>query len=113
DDPERILHVGTRDATGRDRGVSYPDYRDWRASRSFAALEAFAPGTMTISDPGLSPESLGGAFVSSGAFGMLDETPAVGRGFVESDDRIGAPPVVVLGHRLWVSRYGGDPSIIG
>ena len=114
DDPERLLHLGTRDSAGRQHGVSYPDYQDWRgASRSFASLEAFASGTMTISDPGLSPDSLGGAFVSSGAFGILGERPALGRGFVESDDRIGAPPVVVLGHRLWVSRYRGDPSIIG
>jgi putative ABC transport system permease protein len=114
DDPHRLLYLDTRDAAGRQHGVSYPDYQDWRgASRSFAALAAFAPGTMTLSDPGVSPDSLGGAFVSSGAFGILDETPALGRGFIESDDRIGAPPVVILGHRLWVSRYGGDPSIIG
>ena len=113
DEPHRLLHLGTRDATGRERGVSYPDYQDWRASRSFAALGAFAPGTMTISEPGVSPDSLGGAFVSSGAFDILDEQPRLGRGFVESDDRIGAPPVVILSHRLWVSRYGGDPSIVG
>jgi putative ABC transport system permease protein len=114
DDPDRLLYLGTRTAAGREAGVSYPDYQDWRgASRSFAALEAFAPGTMTISDPGSSPDSLGGAFVSSGAFAILDEKPMLGRGFVESDDRIGAPPVVVLGHRLWVSRYGSDPAIIG
>lgn len=42
DDPERILYVGTRDVTGRDRGgLSYLDYQDWRrASRSFAAMGA-------------------------------------------------------------------------
>ena len=113
DNPDRLLYLGTRDATGRERGVSYLDYQDWRASRSFAALEAFAPRPMTISDPGLSPDSLGGAYVSAGAFGILGETPALGRGFVETDDRIGSPPVVILGHRLWISRYGGDPSIIG
>jgi putative ABC transport system permease protein len=113
DNPDRLLHLGTRDATGRERGVSYLDYQDWRASRSFAALEAFAPGTMTITDPGVSPDSLAGAYVSAGAFGILGETPALGRGFVETDDRIGSPPVVILGHRLWISRYGGEPSIIG
>jgi putative ABC transport system permease protein len=113
DDPERLLYLGTRDAASRQSGVSYPDYQDWRASRSFAALEAFASGTMTISEPGSSPDSLGGAFVSSGAFAILDEKPLLGRGFVESDDEIGAPPVVVLGHRLWVSRYAGDPLMIG
>jgi putative ABC transport system permease protein len=113
DDPQRLLHLATRDATGRERGVSYLDYQDWRASRSFAALAAFAPAAMTISEPGVSPDSLGGAFVSSGAFAILDEKPVLGRGFLESDDRLGAPPVVVLSHRLWVSRYGGDPSVIG
>ena len=24
-----------------------------------------------------------------------------------------APPVVILGHRLWQSRYGGDPRLVG
>jgi len=46
DDPDRILHVGTRDFTGRDRGVSYLDYQDLRATRSFAALGAFAGATI-------------------------------------------------------------------
>src|SRR5687767_8055135 len=102
DDPQRLLYLGTRDSTGRERGVSYQDYQDWRASRSFAAMAAFAPRTMIVSDPGVSPDSLGGAYVSSGAFGILDEKPVLGRGFADSDDRIGAAPVVILGHRLWV-----------
>lgn len=114
DDRERILYLGTRDFTGRNRGVSYPDYQDWRnASRSFAALGAFAPAVMTISDRGQSPESLGGAYVSAEAFRILGDRPILGRDFLAGDDSPGAPDVVVLGHRLWVSRYGGDPTIIG
>lgn len=114
DDPERILSLGTRDFTGRNRGVSYLDYQDWRnASRSFAALGAYAPATMTISDRGQSPDSLGGAYVSAKAFSILGDRPILGRGFLAGDDRPGAPPVVILGYRLWVSRYGGDPDVIG
>ena len=111
---ERIVHVGTRDSSGRERGISYPDYQDWRsASRSFASLGAFAGGRITISEPGRSPESLGGAYMSADSFGILGVAPILGRGLSAGDDRLDAPPVVILGHRLWTSRYGGDPAVLG
>src|SRR5947209_16096020 len=38
-DPDRIVVVGARDARGRDRGLSYPDFEDIRRStRTFAGL---------------------------------------------------------------------------
>jgi putative ABC transport system permease protein len=113
DDPERVLYVGTRDQSGRDRGVAYPDYREWQNARSFASLGAFSGAIITIGDKGLSPESLGGAYVSQQAFAILGEAPILGRGFLPDDDQAGALAVVVLGHRLWASRYGSDPSVIG
>ena len=30
DDPERLVYVGTRDVSGREGGLSYPDYLAWR-----------------------------------------------------------------------------------
>ena len=113
DDPERVLHLATRDQSGRDRGVSYPEYQQWRPARSFSSMAAFAPAILTIGDTGLSPDSVGGAYVSQPAFAMLGEQPIVGRGFLSDDDRAGAPRVVILGHRLWTTRYGADPSVIG
>ena len=59
------------------------------------------------------PEIVGGAHATADYFRVFGALPALGRGFVESDDRPGAPPVVVLSHRLWVSRFGGDSSILG
>jgi hypothetical protein len=93
--------------------VSYPDYREWRAARSFASIGAFAGAILTIGDNGLSPESVGGAYVSTEAFAILGESPILGRGFLADDDRAGAPPVVILGHRLWATRYGADPNMVG
>ncbi len=113
DDPERVLYGGSRDLSGRESGVSYPDYKDWRAARSFAAMGAFADAVIAIGDRGQSPESLGGAYVSQGAFEILGETPVLGRHFLPDDDLPGAPPVVILGHRVWASRYGADPAVIG
>jgi predicted permease len=113
EDPERILYVGTRDQSGSERGVSYPEYLEWRAARSFTVMGAFTDAMMTIGDRGQAPESLGGTYVSQEALTILGETPFLGRGFLPDDDRPGAPPVVILGHRLWTTRYGADAGIIG
>ena len=113
EDPDRVLYVGARDLSGRDRSVSFPDYREWRAARSFASMGAFAEALLTIGDKGVSPESLGGAYVSQEAFTILGEKPVLGRGFLSDDDRAGSPRAVILGHRLWSARYGADPGVIG
>jgi putative ABC transport system permease protein len=113
DDPERLLYIGTRDLSGRDGGVSYPDYQAWRTARSFEATGAFADAVMTIGDQGQFPESLRGAYVSQDVFGILGETPILGRSFRIDDDRPGAAPVVILGHRLWVTRYEAEVAVIG
>jgi putative ABC transport system permease protein len=113
-DPNRVVHIGTRDGSGRDRGVSYLDYQDIRRdSRSFASLAAFASGRITISEPGSSPETVGGAYLSADSFGILGTAAMLGRGLVASDDRPGASPVVILGQRLWTGRYGGDHGVLG
>ena len=113
DDPDRILYLGTRNESGRTSGMSYQDYQDWRTSRSFAGTAAFAGAVMTIGDKDLSPDSAGGAYVSASAFGILGETPVLGRGLLPADDRPGAPGVAILGHRLWTMRYEADPNVIG
>jgi putative ABC transport system permease protein len=37
----------------------------------------------------------------------------LGRHLVEDDERNGAPPVAVIGAKLWRNRFGGDPGIVG
>src|SRR5258707_7814592 len=50
-DPDRIVVVGTRDARGRDRGVSYLDFQDIRAStKAFSGLALSTGQTMNVSD---------------------------------------------------------------
>ncbi len=53
------------------------------------------------------------ALVSSNLWRALGVVPLIGRGFVEEEDRPGAAPVVIIGHRLWHARFGGDPSVLG
>ena len=39
--------------------------------------------------------------------------PAMGRLITADDVRQGAPPVVMISHELWQTRFGSDPNIIG
>ena len=114
DDPDRIMSIGARDARDRDRGLSYPDFEDWRAgTRSFSALAVFNGATMNVSDEGRPPEQFGGPYISANAFKLIGQTPLLGRDFLPEDDRPGAAAVVILGNGIWKNRYGSDPVVIG
>jgi putative ABC transport system permease protein len=114
DHPDRILIVGTRDARGRDRDMSYLDFQDLRrATTTFAGLSAYSGQTMNVSDEGRAPERFKGPYLSANAFTLIGQRPLLGRDFVADDDRPGAPAVVILGNGVWKNRYGSEPSVIG
>ena len=54
-----------------------------------------------------------GKLVSGNYFSVLGAPLARGRAISPEDDRPGAPPVVVIGDRLWQRRFGRDPRIVG
>ena len=58
-------------------------------------------------------EVVDGQVVSGGYFSGLGAAPALGRLLNEADDAPSAAPAAVIGHGLWVQRFGGDPSVIG
>jgi predicted permease len=116
DRPERLLSVHTRDAAGRWRGIglSYLDFREFQlATTAFSGLAAFSPSTVTLGDDARTAERASSAYVSANAFQVLGVRPMLGRDFVPDDDRPGATPVVMLGSRVWVSKYHADPNIVG
>jgi putative ABC transport system permease protein len=59
------------------------------------------------------PEQIQSAFVTWNFLSLLGVAPAAGRDFAEADASPGAPPVALLSHTLWITRFGGDASIIG
>src|SRR5687767_15174177 len=94
--------------------VSHAELQDWRQQRqSFTDIAAFSNGTINISGDRTWPEQARGAWVTANAFGLLGHQPMLGRGFTPHDERQGAERVVVLGHRLWQNRYGGDRNVLG
>jgi putative ABC transport system permease protein len=90
--------------------LSLPDYRDvQRASRSFEQTAFWGTNLYNIEAGGEDRQVLG-AVVSHDLLSLLGITPAAGRLFTEEDDR---QATVIIGHGLWQSLYGGDPSAVG
>ncbi len=114
-DAERIYFIHGRSAeTGRlTAGVAQGDYRALAAVEGpFAAMGSVYNGTVYVTGDGPAARYDGG-FVTAGVFDVAGVPPALGRVIVPADEAPGAPPVVVLGHRLWQERFDGDPGVLG
>jgi putative ABC transport system permease protein len=59
------------------------------------------------------PESAPGAWVTPDFVEGLGVRPALGRGLDAPAFVAGSPQVALISHRLWQSRFGGNPGIIG
>ncbi|MDQ3440869.1 MAG: ABC transporter permease, partial [Planctomycetota bacterium] len=115
-DAGEIIQVTTQELHGsrQQTYTSHADFRDWQsATQTFAALAAYASGSMNIGDADRPADRVGGWFISANTFGVLGVRPILGRDFIDSDDRPGAAPVAILSHRVWRTRYEGDGGIIG
>ena len=79
---------------------------------AFQNLGAFKKDEFNLTGSG-SPELLEGVRASAGFFPALGMVPLLGRTFTAEEDKPGGALVVVLSHRLWKSRFGGDPGVVG
>ncbi len=111
-EPEQLVMVS---ATWKDKPVvmSPQNFLDVAAAtQTLQGLAATDTGGVTLTGRG-APERLEGATVSASFFDVLGVPPLVGRGFVAGENEPGHTKVVVLGERLWGSRFGADPAIVG
>jgi putative ABC transport system permease protein len=66
-----------------------------------------------LAEPGAPAERLRGIAATADFFPALGVQPALGRVFTPEEHETGADRVVVLSDRFWMSRFGGDPNILG
>ncbi|HVS13927.1 MAG TPA: ABC transporter permease [Thermoanaerobaculia bacterium] len=89
------------------------DYAAWKEqSRSFEDLAAFVTGTYNLTGNG-DPERLSGVRTTANLFGVLGMQALLGRTLEPYDEEPQASPVAVVNERLWRSRFGGDPGLVG
>jgi putative ABC transport system permease protein len=96
-------------------GLSPGDYADWREQNaSFSEMGGYVRITQGFNLTGEGePQRVLTSYATASLFPMLGVRVVAGRWFVPEEDRAGGAPVVILGHRLWQSRFGGDPGVLG
>jgi predicted permease len=86
----------------------------WRdAMRGVAELGAYRNLSRNIVTTEGWSESARVAEMTASGFRIARVAPLLGRTLVDADERPEAPPVVVIGFRLWQQRYAGQPDVIG
>ncbi|HEV2837664.1 MAG TPA: ABC transporter permease [Pyrinomonadaceae bacterium] len=92
--------------------VAMANYLDWKAqSQSFEQLALYNwwSTNLTGIDP---PERLQGFLLTANFLDVTRIKPIMGRNFTEDETQPGKDRVVIITHRLWQRRFGGDPNIL-
>jgi putative ABC transport system permease protein len=114
-DADRIMVLNESSGPGQDYSVALPDYFDWRNDNTvFEHLAATHKESRNLSGiPGRDPERVSCASVTRNFFNVVGVSPETGRIFSEDEDKVGAPPVVVISDRLWQRAFNRDPGLLG
>ena len=109
-DPRSLFEMQMHDKWGRERNASWNEYQALtRANPAFS--ESFASIWIIARRDG-EPVML--QAVTGGFFRMLGVSPALGRLLEPGDASApGSGPVLVLSHRAWLAKFGGDSSVVG
>ena len=120
--PELPLHEGERviaivhwDSRLRndDKRVLH-DFATWRRElRSIVDLSAFRTVRANLIEASGRGEPVVVAEMTASGFRVARVPPLLGRTLLDADERPGAPPVAVIGHDVWESRFGRDPGVVG
>jgi predicted permease len=116
--PEQLVTLwGRGDHYGGNNGMyklSYPMYVDFRdKNQVFNGMCGSWDSALTLNFEGHT-ERVAGQLVTGTYFPLLGVGAALGRVFgPEVDDVKGGHPEVVLSYRYWITRFAGDPSVIG
>jgi len=93
-------------------GISPAELQAWQAQNDLfeeTAWYRYVPLDGNVSGQGLEPIAVHADFISTNLFPMLGVAPLAGRMFRTAED----PWSVLISERLWRSRFGGNPEVIG
>jgi putative ABC transport system permease protein len=115
DEGDRIVALENRDATvnNEDRRAIH-DFLTWRRElKSVVELGAFQNVSRNVTIGEGEPQLVRFAEMTAAGFRVARVQPLMGRYFVADDERIDRPAVLVIGHDVWKTRFGGRADVIG
>ncbi len=111
--PERLVRIFLSNSSYPRFSLNPFDFRDYRArNQSFESMAAFTRGDVQLSGSG-EPVRVNGFGITAGYFHVLGLRPVLGREFDPAAELPGNGLQVILSNRLWRTRFGADPNVIG
>lgn len=113
-DSDRLVRVFGTSPQAENLGIAPGNALDIRsATTSFSGFALYTGNLVSFAEPGELPQQTNCLDVSPEFFGTLNVVPALGRLFAPGDDQPGHDQFVILSHRLWSTRFGSDPNVLG
>ena len=113
-DTERVVDIYQNMRGGGAGANTYPVYLDVSAHHEIfvSTTAAYVPRAVTFRQGAAIRQGMV-EHVSASYLQVLGLHPAIGRWFNQAEDAHNAPPVAVVGHRAWTTRFDSDPAIVG
>jgi predicted permease len=108
-EPTRLALLRMSSQPARSAG----EYHAWRRQSVFLADAALYSSIEVNVDEGREAARLRLTETSWNFFSLLGTQTVRGRAFAPDEDTPGRGAVAVIGHGLWLQRFGGDPRAIG
>ncbi|MFZ1158165.1 MAG: ABC transporter permease, partial [Candidatus Sulfotelmatobacter sp.] len=111
--PERLIEAQSVESHNpRSSDVSYPDFFDWRSqNHTLEHLVSYRDASFVLTGQ-QRPLHVDAQVVSWDFVSALGIRPELGRGFTPDEEKAGTR-VILIGHALWETQFGGDKSILG
>ena len=109
-----MVEIEDADQSGNTTRASFttPEYRDYyQHSEVFEAVIGHV-STDLLYATSEGTERFNAHLVTPNTFEFLGVAPLLGRALQASDYQSGAPPVFVMRHKTWVSRFNADPKLL-
>jgi putative ABC transport system permease protein len=115
EDADRVVAIQNWDvATNNAELRAMSDFATWREQlSSVQEVGAFRSVGRNLLVAGMKPQPISLAEISASGFSVARVAPLLGRHLQHEDERVDAPPVVVLGYDVWQRTFFGDSQIVG
>lgn len=115
-EPSRLVTIWD---TNREKGLTHEalspvTFHDYRGlDKVFEDAAAWWRPQLNLADETGDPIRVSAVETSENLFRVLGVQPAVGRAFTVHPDLFGPEQEAVISHRLWQTRFSGDPGVVG
>ncbi|HXZ12751.1 MAG TPA: ABC transporter permease [Candidatus Sulfotelmatobacter sp.] len=112
--PNELVSMSLGKSHENPLGFTYPEIQALRdGQQSFTGITTGMFSPMSLTGRG-KPERVWGMVASANYFDVLGVRPILGRGFLpEEEEKPGGAPVAVISYRLWQTRLGANPNVVG